>query len=256
MAQPVIRVFPDLESLSREAAEQFVRLAQQQIQVSGRFSVALSGGSTPRRLHELLASDPYRNRTPWDQVHVFWADERCVPPDHPDSNFRMANEVLLSRVPLPSVNVFRIPVDRGDPVSAAASYEQTLRAFFRLEPNNWPEFDLVLLGLGVDGHMASLFPRSAALGETHHLVVATRGGTPDLPRVTLTIPVLNHATHLLWLAAGAEKSSVVREVLTGPEHSDELPAGMIHPVCGSSAWLLDRAAASLLQRSPSHDPRR
>ncbi|MBI3083030.1 MAG: 6-phosphogluconolactonase [Candidatus Omnitrophica bacterium] len=256
MAQPVIRVFPDLERLSREAAKQFMRLAQQQVQVSGRFSVALSGGSTPRRLYELLASEPYRNRIPWDQVHVFWADERCVPFDHPDSNFRQAFELLLSRVPLPPVNVYRIPADQGDPVSAAASYEQTLRAFFRLEPNSWPEFDLVLLGLGADGHMASLFPRSVALRETHRFVVATRGGAPDLPRVTLTIPVLNHATHLLWLVAGAEKSSVIRDVLTGPEHPDELPAEMIHPVRGNSMWLLDRAASSLLQRSPSHDPRR
>lgn len=251
-----VRVFPDLERLSREAAEQFVRLAQERAQAGCRFSVALAGGSTPRRLYELLASEPYRSRVPWECVSVFWGDERCVPPDHPDSNFRMAAEALLSRVPIPPVNIYRMPAEQGDATEAAASYEQTLRAFFKLEPISWPEFDLVLLGLGADGHVASLFPRSAALRETHRLVAASRGGAPDLPRVTLTIPVLNHAARILWLVAGAEKSSVVREVLTGPEHPDELPAEMIHPVRGSSVWLLDRAAASLLQQSPSYDPRR
>jgi len=251
-----IRVVPDLERLSREAAEQFAQLAEQQVQGSGRFSVALSGGSTPQRLYELLASEPYRSRIPWDQAHVFWADERCVPSDHLESNFRMANDMLLSRVPLPSVNVYRIPADQGDPVSAAASYEHTLRAFFRLQHEAWPEFDLVLLGVGKDGHTASLFPGSPALHETHRLVVATVGGTPNVPRISLTVPVFNHAKHLVWLVSGVDKAAVVRAILAGPEQPDELPAEMIRPVRGSSVWLLDRAAASLLQRSPSHDPRR
>lgn len=249
----MIRVFPDLEHVSREAAEQFVQLAQQQAHERCRFSVALAGGSTPRRLYELLAGEPYRSRVPWECVYVFWGDERCVPPDHPDSNFRMVNEMLLSRVPLPPVNVYRIPADQGDSVSAAASYEQTLRTFFRLEPNSWPKFDLVLLGLGADGHVASLFPRSAALDETHRFVVATAGGTPDLPRITLTAPVLNHAKHLMWLVAGEQKSAIVQAVLAGPTRPDELPAQMIKPLHGTSQWLLDRAAASVLNAGQTAD---
>jgi len=249
MAQSVIRVFPDLERLSREAAEQFVRLAQQQVQVSGRFSVALSGGSTPQRLYELLASEPYRSRVPWEHVHVFWGDERWVPSDHPDNNFRMVNGSLLARVPLPAVNIYRVPTGSGDPTLAAAAYERTLRTFFKLQDGAWPAFDVVVLGLGEDGHVASLFPRSAALLETRHAVVATTGGNPNVPRVTLTLPVLNHAKHLLWLVAGAQKVSVARDVLEGSDRAENLPAQRVRPTRGEDLWLLDHAAASLLTKT-------
>lgn len=247
MAQPVIRVFPDLESLSREAAEQFVRLAQQQAHEGRRFSVALAGGSTPRRLYELLAGEPYRSRVPWEVVHVFWSDERWVPSDHPDSNFRQAFDLLLTHVPLPAVNIYRVPIGSGDATLAAATYERTLQTFFKLQDGAWPAFDLVVLGLGEDGHVASLFPKSAALQETHHSVIATTGGNPDVPRVTLTLPVLNHAKRLLWLVAGAKKASVVRDALEGADRAEELPAQLVRPAHGTALWFLDRAAAGLLK---------
>ncbi|PIQ83668.1 MAG: 6-phosphogluconolactonase [Candidatus Omnitrophica bacterium CG11_big_fil_rev_8_21_14_0_20_63_9] len=246
MAQPVIRVFADLESLSREAAEQFVRLAQQQAQAGCRFSIALAGGSTPRRLYELLAGEPYRSRVPWASVHAFWGDERWVPPDHPDSNFRQAFSLLLTHVPLPAGNIYRVPTGSGDATLAAATYERTLRTFFKLQDGAWPAFDLVVLGLGEDGHVASLFPQSAALQEAHHAVTATTGGNPNVPRVTLTLPVLNHAKHLVWLVAGAQKASVARDVLEGADRAEELPAQRVRPTHGEAMWLLDRAAAGLL----------
>lgn len=249
MAQSVIRVFPDLERLSREAAEQFVRLAQQQAHEGCRFSVALAGGSTPRRLYELLASEPYRSRAPWECVDVFWTDERCVPPDHPDSNFRMANETLLSRVLVPADHLHRIPAEQRDPASAAMAYERILRACFQAPDDVVPELDLVVLGLGEDGHTASLFPRSPALHEANRLVIATAGGVPNLQRVSLTIPVLTHAKALMWLVAGEQKATTVRAVLEGPKRPEELPAQMVTPRRGAALWLLDRAAASLLNRS-------
>lgn len=252
MAQPVIRVLPDLESLSRQAAEQFVRLAQQQAHEGCRFSVALAGGSTPRRLYELLASELYRSRVPWERVSVFWGDERCVPADHPDSNFRAANELLLTRVPLPAANIHRVPTGQDDPASTAMTYEHALRAFFKLQDEAWPEFDLILLGLGEDGHTASLFPHSAALQEQHRLVVATTGGKPPLPRVSLTIPVLNHARHVVWLVSGQKKASVARDVLEGADRANGLPAQRIRPTHGEAVWFLDHAAAGLLRPDTAH----
>ena len=251
-----VRIVPDLDALSREAADEFVKLVQQQAQGSRRFSVALTGGSTPRQLYSLLASEPYRNRIPWECVHVFWGDERCVAPDHPDSNFRMAHEVLLSRVPIPPENIHRVPAEEGDPASVATTYERTVRTFFQLREGALPEFDLVLLGLGEDGHTASLFPRSAALQERQHLVTATTGGVPHLPRVTLTIPVLNYARRLLWLVTGAQKAAVVQAVLEGVEQSEDLPARLVHPRQGASLWLLDQAAAALLRQGQGHGARR
>ena len=247
-----IRIVPDLEQLNRAAADEFVRLAQQQAQERDQFSVALAGGSTPRSFYALLASESYCSRVPWESVHLFWGDERCVPPDHPESNFHMAQETLLSRVPLPAVNIHPIPLDQGDPDSIAKVYEQNLRAFFQLKDEAWPEFDLVLLGLGEDGHTASLFPHSVALREESRLVIATTGGDPNLPRVTLTIPVLNHAKHLIWLVAGAKKASIVHKVLEDSGRSDAVPAQMLQPTKGSSIWFVDRAAASLLRTDETH----
>lgn len=247
MAQPVILISHDAEQMSQEAANRFTQLAQQQIQASGHFSAALAGGSTPKRLYELLASKPYRSRIPWQSVYLFWGDERCVPPDHPESNFRMAHEALLSSVPIPQTNIHRIPVDRVDPEQAARLYERTLRTFFRLSAEAWPEFDLILLGLGGDGHVASLLPNSPALRESRRLVVATTSGHPDLPRVTLTLPVLNHARHLMWLVAGPEKASMVRAVLERGDRPEEVPAGRVKSTGGKIFWFLDRAAAGLLR---------
>lgn len=248
MAQPLILISHDAEQMSQEAANQLTQLAQQQVRTSGRFSAALAGGSTPKRLYELLASEPYRSRIPWQSVYLFWGDERCVPPDHPESNFRMAHEALLSSVPIPQTNIHRILVDWADPEHAASLYEQTLREFFRLSAGAWPEFDLMLLGLGEEGHIASLFPHSPALRESHRFAVATTGGRPNLPRVTLTLPVFNRARNLLWLVAGPGKASIVRAVLERGDRPEEVPAGRVTSASGATFWFLDRAAASLLRK--------
>jgi 6-phosphogluconolactonase len=241
-----VRVAADEAALSREAAEELVRLAQEAARARGRFSVALAGGSTPRALYALLGSEPYRSRVPWAEVHVFWGDERCVSPDRPESNFRMAQEALLARVPVPATHIHRIIGESGDPAAAAQEYERTLRAWFRVQDGAVPSFDLVLLGLGEDGHTASLFPHAAAAREERRLAVETRGGSPSLPRVTLTVPVLARARRLVWLVAGARKASVVRQVLEGPEQLEALPAQRVRPTAGTSLWLLDREAASEL----------
>jgi len=249
-----VRVAADEASLSREAAEEFVRLAQEAVQARGRFSVALAGGSTPRALYALLASEPYQSRVPWAQVHVFWGDERCVSPDRPESNFRMAQEALLARVPVPSTQVHRIAGESGDPVAAAKSYERTLHTWFHVQDGAMPVFDLILLGLGEDGHTASLLPHGAAARETRRFAVEAHGGNPNLPRVTLTVPVLTHARRLVWLVAGARKASVVRKVLEGPEQLDALPAQRVRSVAGISLWLLDQQAASELHAAVPTKP--
>ena len=244
---PEIRIVPDLAALSREAARRFVGLAQQGVHERGRFTVALSGGTTVEPLHALLASEPSRHLMPWDQIHIFWGDERCLPVEHPENNFRMAHDALLSRVPIPTASIHRVPVEQGAPEAVALAYERTLRDFFALEEEKAvPEFDLICLGLGTDGHAASLFPRSDALRERHRWVVATAGGMPRRPRVSLTIPVLNRARHLVWLVAGSRKAAIVRSVLEGPASPDDLPAQQIRPIHTSPLWLIDRAAARLL----------
>lgn len=243
-----VRIVADPDALNRAAAGEFVARARRAVQAFGRFSVALAGGSTPRGLYALLAGAPYRNRIRWERVHVFWTDERCVPSDHPESNFRMAHECLLSRVPMPDANIHQVQTGRGDPAFVARAYERTIRKWFRLPSGAFPEFDLVVLGLGEDGHTASLFPNAKALHETRRLVIDTAGGRPNVARVTLSVPVLNHAQRLLWLVAGASKASVVRRVLREPARCDELPAQRVHPSHGTSLWLVDREAARLLAR--------
>jgi len=239
----LVRLFPGIEALSRSAADEFVRRVRRRPRRRKYFSVALAGGATPRRLYRLLAGTAYRDRIPWKAVHLFWTDERCVPPDHPQSNFRMAQKALLSKVPIPAGNIHRIPVECGTPKAAAAAYEEEIRDFFRLRKNAWPTFDLMLLGLGEDGHTASLFPGSAVLRERKRLVVASRGGNPNLPRVTLTVPVLNHAREILWLVAGATKAHILRTVLEGKEASTRnLPAHKIRPIHGTAIWFSDQAA--------------
>lgn len=237
-----ILVVPDAESLAHEAAQQVAGLAREAAEFRGRFSVALSGGSTPGRLYRLLAEEPYRTQIPWEQVHLFWGDERCVPPDDPGSNYRLAGEMLISRVPIPPENVYRVRGELGAQ-GAAQSYEQTLEEFF-CGPR--PRFDLVLLGLGEDGHTASLFPGSPLLAETERLVAPARALYQDRPaeRVTLTLPAINAARQVLFLVAGSEKAEAVRAVLEGP--AGQLPAQQIRPTAGQLTWLLDASAASLL----------
>jgi 6-phosphogluconolactonase len=237
-----IIVVPDAETLAHEAARLVAQLAREAAEFRGRFSVALSGGSTPGGLYRLLAEEPYRAQVPWEEVHLFWGDERCVPPDDPGSNYHLAREMLIARVPIPAENVHRVRGELGAQV-AAQGYEQTLEGFF-CGPR--PRFDLVLLGLGEDGHTASLFPGSSLLAETERLVAPARALYQDRPaeRVTLTLPAINAARQVLFLVAGSDKAKIVQAVVEGP--AGQLPAQHIRPTAGQLTCLLDASAASLL----------
>jgi len=225
----------------------FINSAQAAITLQGRFSVVLAGGNTPKRVYELLASERYRSRTGWASVHIFFGDERCVPPDHPDSNYRMIKESLLSHVPIPAVHVHRM---RGedDPALSARLYEEGLRAFF--EDAAWPRFDLILLGMGEDGHTASLFPGTAALREKKAWVVANWVEQLKAFRLTLTVPAICYAAHIVFLVTGEAKARRLHEVLNGPRNPERLPAQLIQPVDGLLEWLVDRAAARETLFSP------
>ncbi|MBN1201103.1 MAG: 6-phosphogluconolactonase [Anaerolineae bacterium] len=235
-----LEIVPDVEALAHAGAERFVALGKQAIRTHGRFSVVLSGGSTPRRLYSLLASAIFAGHIDWEHIFVFWGDERCVPPNHPDSNYRMAREALLDHVSLPAGNEYRM---RGeiDPAQAAAEYEHALRIF---GGGNIPRFDLILLGLGDDGHTASLFPDTAALTESRRWVVENYVDRLDVWRLTLTLPVINAAANVLFLVAGEGKAEIMRTVLRGPR--DVYPAQFIRPTDGHVGWLVDAAASRLL----------
>jgi 6-phosphogluconolactonase len=239
-----ITVVADASALYRAAAAEFSRCAREAIAASGRFCVALSGGNTPRGVYSLLAAEQGK-ALPWNRVFVFFGDERHVPPDHPDSNYRMANETLLSKVPIPPENVFRVQAElpAGD---AAGQYERNLREFFNLRENAWPNFDLVLLGLGDDGHTASLFPGTGALEETSRLVVANWIEKFQSYRITFTYPVLNHAIETLFLVSGEGKAQILKSVLA-PSGPGAYPAQAVQPQTGIVMWLVDREAARLLE---------
>lgn len=241
---PEIVIFSDPPALAREAAQRFTDLAREAVESRGRFSVALSGGSTPGGLYRLLAQDPFRRQVPWQQVHLFWADERSVPPDDPESNYRLAREALIDRVPIPAGNVHRVQGEL-EPGAAARAYERDLSDYF-CGPRT--RFDLVLLGLGGDGHTASLFPGSDALQESDRLALAVEAHYEGRPasRVTLTLPAINSARHVWFLVTGSAKAGIVRAVLEG-EGSD-LPAQQIRPTAGALIWLLDSGAASQLEQ--------
>lgn len=243
---PVVRVFDDPAGVARAAAEEFERRALRKAESGGDFIVALSGGSTPKRLYALLAEPPYADTIPWERVQLFWGDERPVAPEHPESNYGAARGALLSRVPIPPGNVHRIPAEQPDPETAASSYEATLRSFFEFGPDVLPRFDLILLGMGADGHTASLFPGSEALREERRLVVAPWVEAVGSHRVSLTCPVLNNAACIVFLVTGAEKAETLRRVLESDDAGTELPARLIRPRGGELLWFVDRAAAARL----------
>lgn len=245
MSEVDIIICRDLGDLSRRAGLEFVRLANEFVSSSGRFVVALSGGSTPKGLYSLLSMPEFRNQIPWPQVHFFWGDERCVPPNHRDSNYGLAYERLISRVPIPGENVYRIKGEE-DPQIAAFDYEKALRKFFALSARDLPRFDLIFLGLGEDGHTASLFPGSEVLPEKRRLVCAAYVKSLKSNRLTLTLPVLNHAANVFFLVAGEDKASALRDVLHGKNNPCLLPAQGISPKKGRLVWFVDEAAASLL----------
>ena len=239
-----VQVFDDAESVARAAAEEFVELSREAAEGRGAFSVALSGGTTPRRVYELLASDEYGGRVGWPKVHVFFGDERTVPPDHADSNYRMAREALLSRVNIPAENVHRIE-GVGDAVANASDYESVMRGFFG--DASWPRFDLVFLGMGDDGHTASLFPESSALEETRAWAAANWVDKLGTWRITLSAPAINAARRVLFLVTGASKAERLDEVLNGAHDPSRLPSQMIRPRDGELRWYVDRAAAAKLK---------
>ena len=238
-----IVVLENPEEVAHAAADRFVDLAAVAVTARGRFSVALAGGSTPKRLYELLASEDYRNRIAWSKVHIFFGDERCVPPENAESNYRMANEAMLSRLPIPRQNVHRM-VGEGDPAASARLYEDELQSFF--EGASWPRFDLVFLGLGDDGHTASLFPGTTALKEERAWVAANWVEKFKTFRVTLTLPAINHAAHVVFLVTGAAKARRLAEVLRGPRDPQALPSQSVRPVDGLLEWFVEKAAAAYL----------
>ncbi len=257
---PEIRVVADAAALTLAAADEVTSALSS---LPAPPSILLSGGSTPRALFQLLAdpASPYRSRVPWEAVRFFWGDERHVPPDDPYSNFRMAREAMLDHVPAPAGHVHRIAGEDADAGRAAALYERDLIASFHLQADrdhpasgaraadlDWPRFNVALLGLGEEGHTASLFPGSPALGEERHLTAAPWVEAHSTFRITVTPPVLNHAARVIFLVSGASKAAAVAAILEGPRQVELYPAQVVAPLNGRLLWLLDRAAASQLRK--------
>ena len=241
-----IRTLTTPQELFAAAAEEVVRTANEAVAQRARFTIVLSGGSTPKSLYNLLATNA-RTALPWDRMFFFWGDERHVPPTDPDSNYRMADETLLSKIPVPAGNVFRIKAENPDAAAVAEAYEQTILKFFQLKSGGVPNFDLILLGMGPDGHTASLFPGTTALQEKSHLVVANWVEKMKTHRITLTLPVLNAARCVTFLVSGTDKASVLRAVLEEDVPAEQYPSKLVRPAAGKLIWLVDRAAASQLR---------
>ncbi|HTP65345.1 MAG TPA: 6-phosphogluconolactonase, partial [Geobacteraceae bacterium] len=239
----MIKVYPDQESLSQAAAKLFVDGARRAAAAKGRFAVLLAGGETPRRTYEILARPPLVGTVPWGQVHLFWGDERYVPSGDPASNARMVGQALISHVPVPASQVHPIPY-RSSPRESAVEYEDVLRSFFM---NGLPRFDLVFLGLGENGHTASLFPGTSAVEERHRWVTEVYVAEQGTFRVTLTAPVINRAALVVFIVSGKGKSAILRETLEGNQAPRRIPARLIKPSSGELLWLVDREAARLLR---------
>jgi 6-phosphogluconolactonase len=238
-----VRTFADADSVCRAAREEVLRRGVAAIAEHGRFALALSGGSTPKILYASLAGADLD----WSRVHLFFGDERCVPPDDEQSNYRMAREALISKIEIPAANVHRIQAELASVDEAVLHYQADLRAFFGLkEPSELPRFDLVLLGMGPDGHTASLFPGTSALDEDERLVAAPWVAKFGTHRITLTARVINHSACVMFLVAGKDKTETLKAVLEGPPLPRELPSQMIQPTEGELLWFVDRAAAQSL----------
>jgi 6-phosphogluconolactonase len=245
-----VRILPDGVAIARRAAQKFVEAGAAAVNEKGSFSVVLAGGSTPKALYGLLANDPVlRAQVPWDKMRVFFGDERHVGPDHPDSNFRMANEAMISKSPLKPAQVTRIKGEYPDAEQAAREYELAIRSYFELADGEFPRFDLVLLGLGSEGHTASLFPGTRALHEKQRIAVSNWVGKLLAERITLTPPTINHAAHVIFMVTGADKAPALTAVLERVYEPDQLPAQLIRPGNGTLLWLVDTAAGGLLTRA-------
>ncbi len=239
-----IRILTTPQELFAAAAEEVVRAAHEAVAERGRFTVALSGGSTPKNLFNLLATNA-KATLPWDRTFFFWSDERHVGPTDPESNYHMADEAMLSKVPVPAGNVFRFAAENPDAAAVAQQYEQTIRKFFQMD-SGVPRFDLILLGMGPDGHTASLFPGTAALQEKSKLVAANWVEKLKTHRLTFTLPLINAAREVAFLVSGVDKAAVLKTVLEENSSGDQYPAKLINPANGKLIWFVDRAAASAL----------
>ena len=241
-----VLIYPDANTLSHEAAQYVVRLADEAISDHGRFSIALSGGTTPKVLYGLLGNEPYSNQIDWSHVEIFWSDERCVPPDSSDSNYQLAQEVLLSKIPIQANQIHRMPADQTDRDAASQAYAQEIQRV--LGTNGIPAFDLLQLGMGPEGHTASLFPHQPSLQEQQRLVMPVNVPKPPPPRLTFTPPLLNAARHILFLVTGADKADALQAVLESGYQPEEYPAQIVRPAHGEVTWMLDTAAAGKLHR--------
>jgi len=239
-----VQILPDLEAISHQAVSLFIKISKTSFGERDRFVVALSGGTTPRRFYSLIGSPLYREEVDWSRVHLFWVDERCVPEEDEASNFKLVFDTLLSVVPIPRENIHPMRAGEG-PDQGAGEYEKEMKKFFG--ESGSPVFDLVLLGVGEDGHTASLFPGSDLIQERSRLVAPVYLGEPKKDRITLTLPVLNQARHILFLVAGHSKAEVVRAILGKEGHQEGYPAGLVHPVRGQVTWLIDEEAASKMK---------
>jgi 6-phosphogluconolactonase len=238
-------VFSTPDDLIKAAADRLLAEVESAVAARGVARIAISGGNTPRPMFELLATEPYLSKMPWDKMQLFWVDERCVPPDHPYSNYRMTREAMLDKVPLPQQQVFRMEGEL-DPQQAADNYQAILQQRFKIEPGQFPVFDAILLGMGDDGHTASLFPHTAALHEQTLTVVANHVPQKDTWRITLTLPVLLAGRDVSFLIEGSDKAEVLKEVLLGPYDPETHPSQLIRPVSGRLLFLLDEGAGAEL----------
>ena len=244
-----VRILKDPASVASRAAQEFVRAAVEAVQEKGSFKVSLAGGSTPRALYSLLVSDPVlRQQVPWDKMYLFFGDERHVGPGHPDSNFRMATEAMLAKAPLKASQVTRIKGEYPDAEEAAREYEQTLATFFKLTAGEFPRFDLLLVGMGNEGHTLSLFPGTKALHADGRIAVRNWVGKLYTDRITLTSPAACSAARIMFLVTGADKALALKAVLEGPYEPEQLPAQLLQPKDGKLLWLVDTAAGGMLSK--------
>jgi len=242
-----IRILANGAAIAKRAAQEFVQAAASAVRARGIFNVALAGGSTPKALYSLLVNDPaLRSQVPWDKMHLFFGDERHVPPDHPDSNFRMASEAMISKSPLKPEQVTHIKGEYPDAEQAAVEYEKVLREYFDLKSGEYPRFDLLLAGMGSEGHTLSLFPGTKALRTDGRIAVRNWVGKLCTDRITLTAPAASNSAEVLFMVTGADKAPALKSVLEGPFEPDQLPAQALQPKNGKLLWLVDTAAGSML----------
>ncbi|HKN74236.1 MAG TPA: 6-phosphogluconolactonase [Candidatus Acidoferrum sp.] len=249
-ANTEVRILPDGVAIAKRCAQKFVEIAAAAVKGKGSFHVALAGGSTPKILYSLLVEDPaLRSQVPWDKMHVFFGDERHVGPADPQSNYCMARETMLSKSPLKPEQVTRIKGECPEAEDAAKEYEQAIRTYFKLSAGQFPRFDLVLLGMGSEGHTLSIFPGTRALRENRRIAVHNWVGKVLMDRITLTAAAVNNAANVIFMVTGADKAPALTAVLERFYEPDQLPAQLIHPVNGTLLWLVDTAAGSMLTRA-------